>query len=308
LRVSGRYVYAAMLVVPAAMLFAGCSSADAVEVPEPESRGGISVVTTIYPLEYFVRKIGGGVVGVVALVPPGAEAHTFELTASDMRTLAAADLVVMNGLDLEPWLDRALESLGGQGPSLVVVASEGVVSEADDPINPHLWLDPLLAIRQVEHIRDALIQVYPARSAEFAANADSLVEALNQLHAGFQSTLTGCRHDQFVTGHAAYGHLAARYNLTEVSLAGLSPESAPSAQHFAEVAALMESQGLGFLFTEPVSNNRLEESLARETGAELLLMHPLGSVTTDELSGGADYLSLMDANRRALAQGLECRE
>ena len=301
-----------------ALFAAACQAAGGTA---PPTGGGLSVVTTIHPMEYFAERVGGVAVTVVNLVSPGVEAHGFEPSAGDLRTLGAADLVIANGLALEPWLDDALTSLGDEAPLVVIEAAgaiEGHGAEHDEEthededdehdhegLDPHVWLDPLGAVTQVERIRDALITLAPELEAEFEANAGVLIEELEDLHQR-ASVLGDCAHDHFVTSHAAYGHLAARYGLEQVALVGLSVEAEPSAQRLAQIADQVRDLGLRYILVEPALGTRLADAVRRETGVELLPIHQIESVTPAELSEHGDYLGLMEDNLRSLSTALEC--
>ena len=286
---------------------------------EPET---VQVVTTIYPMEYFTRRVGSGAVELMNLVQPGIEAHTFGLTARHLRALASADLVVMNGQRMEPWLEGALEGLGDEGPAHVMAAADDPLASSDPPLaspnngeepasgplDPHVWLDPLLAIGQVERIRDALARAAPQHEVLFGENAGKLVQELQRLHARFESALVSCRHRHFVTAHAAYGHLAQRYHLEQVAISGLSPEAEPSPRWMAAIADQVSQLELRYVLVEPALGRDLPETIARETGAGVLMLHSLGSVTAEELAGGGDYLGLMEQNLQTLVQALECNK
>jgi len=385
---------------------------------------GLSVVASIYPLGYFTERIGGDQVTVTVLVKPGVEAHGLEPTASDLRTIGAADLVVMNGLELEPWLERALEALEDSDTRVVLEAAdesqaidgvahghedegheeegeghdhekegegekeegeghdheghdhekegegekeegeghdheghdhekegegekeegeghdheghdhekegegekeegeghdhegEGHEEEGDHhedehahhahELDPHMWLDPVLAVVQVERIRDALIAADADNADVFRENAAALINELNELHAEFSQALANCRHDHFVTSHAAYGYLAARYAVEQIPIAGLSLEAEPSPQRLAEITDQVIDLGLGYVLVEPVVAGTLEETIQRETGIELIPIHAIESVTQDELDAHDDYFGLMRDNLASLKLALEC--
>ncbi|MDA1035958.1 MAG: zinc ABC transporter substrate-binding protein [Chloroflexi bacterium] len=286
------------------------------------------VVTTIYPMYHFTSVVGGESVDVRSVVTPGAEAHSFEPTPGVIRLLADADLVVANGLDLEPWLDRALDALGDDRPGLVIEASDPAVgqegaehddghraehddghrAEHDDGhlVDPHVWLDPVLAIGQVGRIRDALVQVDPSDAAGYEARADAFVRELDDLNEAFATRLSDCRHRHFVTTHAAYGYLAERYGLEQIAIAGLSPDAEPSARDLAELTERVTSLGLRYVLAEPSLSLRLAETVASESGLTLLPVHLLESVTDAELAEHGDYLGLMRDNLESLATALEC--
>ncbi|MCY3749115.1 MAG: zinc ABC transporter substrate-binding protein [Chloroflexi bacterium] len=381
---------------------------------------GLSVVASIYPLGYFTERIGGEQVAVTVLVKPGVEAHGFEPTASDLRTIGAADLVVMNGLELEPWLERALEALEDSDTRVVLEAAdqslaieglphddhghgeheegehhegegeeheheegehkegegeeheheegehkegegegheheegehkegegegheheEGEHKEGEgegheheegehheeegeehehegdahedeghhhgEELDPHMWLDPVLAVVQVERIRDALINADADNADVFRENAAALISELNALHAEFSQALANCRHDHFVTSHAAYGYLAARYAVEQIPIAGLSLEAEPSPQRLAEITDQVIDLGLGYVLVEPVVAGTLEETIQRETGIELIPIHAIESVTQAELDAHDDYFGLMRDNLASLKLALEC--
>ena len=323
---------------------------------------GLSVVASIYPLGYFTERIGGDLVTVHTLVRPGVEAHGFEPTASDLRTIGAADLVVMNGLELEPWLERALDALEDSDTRVVLEAADesqaisgamGAMHGHEDEgheeegeghghegegheeegegheeegeghghegegheeegeghghdLDPHMWLDPVLAVVQVERIRDALINADAGNADVFRENAAALINELNELHAEFSQALTSCRHDHFVTSHAAYGYLAARYAVEQIPIAGLSPEAEPSPQQLAAITDRVIDLGLGYVLVEPVLAGTLEETIQRETGIELIAIHAIESVTQAELEAHDDYFGLMRDNLASLKLSLEC--
>jgi zinc transport system substrate-binding protein len=273
----------------------------------------IPVVATIYPMAYFAQRVGGDGVRVVSLVKPGVEAHAFEPTAGDLQQLADAQVIVTNGAGLEPWLDRALEALGGQRRGIVVEASDPALAEAatarrldDGEIDPHLWLDPLLAIDQANRIRDALAAADPDGAASYGVNAAALEADLLFLDELFADSLSSCRRRHFVTTHAAYGYLAERYALEQVPISGLSPEAEPSARELARLIELVDGLDLRFVLAEPALPLRLAETVAAESGLAILPIHQMESVTRDELAAHGDYLGLMRANLASLVTALEC--
>ena len=351
------------------------------EVPSEPTR----VVVSIYPLAYFAERIGGDRVEVTTLVGAGVEAHDFEPTTSDLQTLQDADLVITNGLGLEPWLNNALEALGSRQPEHVLEISpsegeddhgdededhgdegeeeeedhhgdegeeeeegdhgdegeeeeedhhgdEGEEEEEDhhgdedeeeegdhgdeeghddphdhgDGPDPHVWLDPVQAIEQVERIRDALIEVDSGHADSYRSAADTLISELRTLHDGFVSGLASCRHESFVTSHAAYGHLAERYGLSQLPITGLSPDAEPSPQRLAQIVDEVTDLGLGFILVEPVLSDRLAQTIARETDVELLPIHAIESVTQKEFDEVGDYMALMRDNLANLRRSLEC--
>ena len=169
-----------------------------------------------------------------------------------------------------------------------------------------MWLDPLLAIVQVERIRDGMIEADADNADTYRANASAVIGELNALHAEFTEGLANCKHDHFVTSHAAYAYLAARYGAEQIPISGLSPESEPSPRQLAEITDRVTDLGLGYVLVEPVLAGGLEETIKRETGIELIPFHAIGSVTPDELEAYGDYFGLMRDNLASLKLALEC--
>ncbi len=337
-----------ILSLPLLLLFlipaAACS-------PGEGDGSSVKVVASIYPLGYFAERIGDDLVEVEVLIGPGVEAHGFEPATSHLRSIEAADVIVMNGLELEPWLERALEALGDDAAGIVVEAAdesqameggghgheeehegeehegeeheeeehEGEEHEEEDEhegedesehhgeeLDPHMWLDPKLAVVQVERIRDAFVTVDADNAEGYRERADALIADLNELHSDFEAGLAACKHDHFVTSHAAYGYLAARYGIEQIPVAGLSPEAEPSPQQLAEITDEVTELGLSYVLVEPVLSQTLVETVARETGTELLPITPIESVTPEELEAHGDYFGLMRNNLASLRLALEC--
>lgn len=267
----------------------------------------VQLVTTVYALEYFANGIGGDLVEVRNLTPPGVEAHDFQPSPGHMRLLRSADIIVYNGSGLEPWMDRALRGLNGD-PRVVVEAAHGLAAEDGfyKRPDPHVWLDVDHALRQVERIRDAMIQVAPDGQDVFQTNAQILLDELAQLDAEYRDGIGDCRLDTFVTSHAAFGYLAERYDLVQVPISGLSPDAEPAPGTLADLTVQIERTGVNYMLAEPTANNRLSKTVAEETGTKILPLHPLESLTPEQAAGGADFMSIMRDNLGTLEIALEC--
>jgi zinc transport system substrate-binding protein len=267
------------------------------------------VVTTLYPLEYFARRIGGERVTVVNLVAPGVEAHSFDPTPADIRKLDGADVVLYNGSGFEPWMDRALTAISSRDRRVIQAGPEGEAKnggQGNGGLDPHVWLDPLLAMNQVQLILSGLVQVDPDGAAVYEANTAIVQAELETLDSRFTAGLDSCRLDHFVTSHAAFGHLADRYGLVQIAITGLSPDAEPGARDLASIAETIRELGVEHIMVEPIISPQFAETLAREVGAELLPLHPLESLTPEQSREGEDYFSLMEANLENLRLALGC--
>jgi zinc transport system substrate-binding protein len=280
----------------------------------PRAEGTLPVVVTFYPLQEFAQRVGGEHVGVVTLVPPGAEPHDYEPRPHDITALHAARIVIYNGAGLEPWLEKLRPEFptGGvivnasAGLPLVKGVDEGDAGEPPARFDPHVWLDPLLAARMVTNIQKGLQDADPQRSEFYAANASKLEEELRMLHGEFDATLRRCRQREFITTHAAFGYLARRYALAQLPISGLSPEAEPAPVRLRELVHLARAHRITVVYYETLVSPRVAEALAREVGARVLVLNPLEGLTGEELRQGQTYFTVMHENLRHLADGLGC--
>ncbi|MBI4338114.1 MAG: zinc ABC transporter substrate-binding protein [Chloroflexi bacterium] len=273
----------------------------------------VSVVTTAYPLEFFARQIGGDAVEVRNLVPLGVEPHEWEPSPRDMADIGAGDLFVYNGAGLDPWAERALAAV--QSPNLVVVeatrgmdlisASEGQAGEATT--DPHVWLDPILATQEATAVRDGLIRVAPGQQKVFEENAQRLAQRLGELDQRYREGLAQCGRRTVIASHAFLGYLASRYDFQVIAIAGISTDVEPSPAQLASIAQQARELGQRYIFVEPLVSPALAKTLAREVGAQTIVLNPVEGLTRDDVAAGKDYFSIMAENLEALRLAMECR-
>jgi zinc transport system substrate-binding protein len=270
----------------------------------------VPVVASFYPLFEFTQRVGGERVSVRNVVPAGAEPHDYEPTPRDVRAMHAARVLVYNGRGFEPWVQRVLTTLPA---ALVRVnASDGLplsTAAAGDyrgRPDPHVWLDPVLAQRQVDAIRAGLARADPAGSPVYEANALAYTRRLASLHDQFARTLAPCRRKVFVVNHAAFGYLAARYGLRQVAISGLEPGAEPSAAKIREILRVIRQHDVRVIYYESLVSPRVANAIAREVGARTLPLNPIEGFTDDEVRQGKSYVTAMEENLRSLVQGLEC--
>ena len=276
----------------------------------PATTDKMSVVASFYPMYEFARQVGGDRVTVRNLVPAGAEPHDYELTPGDVIAVNQARVLIYNGAGLEPWVQKLLPQIPGR--VLKVNASDGIplvrMTSGEDKglTDPHVWLDPVLAQRQVDNILTGLVQADPAGRPTYEANAAAFKGKLASLHDRIQRTLGRCRKKVFVASHAAFGYFAARYGLIQVSIAGITPEAEPSAAKIREILRIIRQHNIRVIYYETLVSPRVAAAIAREVGARTLVLNPVEGLTDDELRKGKDYLTVMQQNVENLAQGLDC--
>ena len=293
------------------LLAAGCSS----DLNE-QTGNEIAVITTTYPLTYFSERIGGNRVIVTQLVKPGVEAHDFEPAPSDVRAITNSDVFIYNHPAFESWaLNAATASSSGSDKSTVTVqtinletAGEDHGGQAVDDSNfdAHVWLNPIKAQEQAARILSALIEVDPDGATIYVRNADALEVELRALDDLTSKKLSNCELDSVAVSHLAFGHMAERYDFDQIGLAGLSPEFEPGPSQLAKVIEKIGELGIKHILQEPIVSDRLAETVAAETGAELLTLHPLEVRTSDEASRGINYIDIVKSNGDALQTALRC--
>ncbi|MEK0313032.1 metal ABC transporter substrate-binding protein [Cohnella sp. 56] len=302
---------------------AGCGGGGSTKGADPAAGdpGKLRVVASFYPMYEFARQVAGDRAEVVAMVPEGVEPHDWEPTPKDMAMLSKADVFVYNGM-VEGWAEQALSSAANAG-RVNVEASQGVAlasgdaeeaheahSEADhgdhvhDGADPHVWLSPALAQREVENIRDGLAKADPAHKSDYEANASAYIAKLQKLDADFKSGLQGTKRKDFVTQHAAFGYLAREYGLVQVPIAGLSPEQEPTPAEMAAVVQKVKSLGIGTIFFEELVDPKIAETIADETGAKTAVLNPIEGLTKQDKERHLDYIGIMENNLSALIEAL----
>jgi zinc transport system substrate-binding protein len=282
------------------------------------------IVATFYPLYEFARHVAGDRATVVSLVPPGVEPHDWEPSPQQIVDVQKARVFVYNGAGFEPWAQKLLRDVR-DGDLLSVDTSKGLpllaapagdhdhaarpaaTSTPEMALDPHVWLDPVLAQSQVDAILAALVQADPANRAAYEDNARAYRTKLAELHDRFQAGLRDCPRRDIVVSHASFGYLARRYGLTQVALMGLAPESEPSPAELVAIAKVARRRGVTVIFFETLVSPRLAETLAREIGARTLVLDPIEGLTKEEAAAGKDYVALMDDNLANLRTALQCR-
>src|SRR5919106_307060 len=287
------------------------------EIPEPTITGSnqVKVVASFYPIFEFVEKVGGNRVDTTSLIPVGIEPHDFDPTVQQIRNAQTADMVVFNGAGFEA------EQLINMNAKFVVDTSKGLnltrTSDGQDEengnvddtlIDPHIWLDPLLAKQQVEQIRDGLIQVDAKNAEYYNKNANSFIAELDNLDRTIRERLSNCEKKDFIAFHDAFGYFADRYSLTQHSIQGLSPEAEILLQRLQQIISLARDMGLDTIYSEELLDPRLAKVIAQEIpNGKVLVLSPIEGISKDEQNRGLGYLAKMNENIENLRLGLKCK-
>ena len=298
----------------------GCKKA------EVKPAAGLQVVTTLFPLYDFARTIAGDKAQVTMLLPPGVEPHTFEPKPEEMIRIGRAGLFIYTSKYMEPWAEKIISGI--ESKTLRVVnagerASYRAVSAKDGHedgkggeehnhdrkgMDPHIWLDFTNAARIVDAILDGFVAADPGNSALYRQNAETLKTRLAALDQRYRSSLSTCSTRKLLHGgHYTFGYLASRYNLDYHALSGISSDSEPSAERMIALVRDIKSSGTMYLFAEELLSPRLTETLAKEAGVGVLMLHGAHNVSRDDLARNVSFFELMERNLEQLQKGLSCR-
>jgi len=298
------------IALAALILLVGCGSNKA-KVATPDGAPKIKVVATVYPVYEFVKQVGGDKTDVVMLIPPGAEPHDWEPTAKDITRIKEAKIFAYHGSGFEP-VEKLLTK-DVLGTTVPVEVSKGVSklveSHEDDKHghegDSHMWLDPLSAQQEVNNILAALTAADEKNAAYYKENAGKFNKQLADLDQEYKKTLGNIVRKDIITSHEAFGYLATRYGLHQVGIMGLSPDAEPTPDKMAEITNFCREHKVKYIFFETLASPKLAQTIAKETGAELLVLNPIENLTEEEMKQGKNYLSIMKENLVNLEKALK---
>ncbi|MCL6622056.1 MAG: metal ABC transporter substrate-binding protein [Syntrophobacterales bacterium] len=278
----------------------------------------IPAAASILPLGDFLTRIGGELVQVTVLIPPGASPHVYEPSPAAVAGAARARVLVYVGAGLDPWVSRLVARRGPNDPGVVqATAGLPLIAEVQshghdhhkgkgathrhDQGNPHIWLDPVLAQDICRRIAAALMAVDPEHRETYQANLSRYLAELEALHREIEAAVATFRLREFVSFHPAFTYFARRYGLTEAGVIEAAPGREPTPGQLRRLVATIRRSGVKAVFAEPQLSPRAAEALAREAGVKVLLLDPLGG----RPPYGSNYLQLMRHNLAVMQQALQ---
>lgn len=308
-----------------------------------QSNEPIPVVASFSILSDMVARIGGDHIALNTLVGPDGDAHVYQPTPADARAVSGADILFVNGIAFEGWIDRLVEASDFDGAQIVATAGITPIAFEDDhddydghdhdahaegdhehdhddhdhhdeagheghdhgAFDPHAWQSLPNAIVYIDNIAAALAQADPANAATFYRNRAEFVAEIEALDVEIRATLEALPANRrtIVTSHDAFGYFAEEYGLTFLAPQGVSTEAEASARDVAELITQIRDQSIGAVFVESISDSRLLEQIASETDATIG-----GTLYSDALSGSdgpaATYLDMMRHNLAMLTDAL----
>jgi zinc transport system substrate-binding protein len=302
------------LIIVLSLFLSGCM--------EQQTNEGLTIVTTIYPLSEFAKEVGGDKVKVSMLLPPGAEAHTYEPKPSDIVKINNADVFIYIGEEMEPWAEKILKSAK---ENLVVIEAvdfvrtiiddeheeENVNEDEDDEkvedheYDPHVWLDFHNNIDIVNAIALKLSELDEENEAYYKNNAQIYIKKLEILHILYESNLQNCDNRLIISaGHNIYGYLEERYDFESVTAYGLSPDSEPTPQDIKNIVDLLEEKNLKHVLFEEMVNPKLAQTMSKDVNAEILVFNPAANIGKD--NERKTFIDIMQSNLEALKIAMNC--
>jgi manganese/iron transport system substrate-binding protein len=258
-----------ILAVAIVLAFAACNAkTDTGSNSASQTGGKIAVVTTISTLNSFVEGVGGDHVTVQSIVPIGASPETYQPTPQDIATLSQAQLLVENGAGLETWLAKMLTNVGSSTMKTVVCA-DGLPVKG---LNPHLWMDPVLAKQYVLKIRDGLIAVDPTHASAYTRNADTYNARLELLTKRIQMQINTIppSHRYMIVFHNAWQYYNDRFGITTLGIVEANPGQEPNPQKIAQLIDLAKQHGVHAVFSEPEYSPKILQSIAQGAGVQIV--------------------------------------
>lgn len=287
----------------ASLFLTGCGSAP------KSSDGRLKALTSTTFLADITRNIAGDRISVDSLLPVGADPHAYQAAPSDVAKIAESDLLILNGLEYEHFIEPLLENAGGE--RLMIEATAGLSPRKDagseHGVDPHMWLDPNLVVTYVENIRDGLIQVDVEGTQIYKANADAYIAQLKDLDKWIveQVNTIPAERRLLVTNHEAVGYFAERYGFEVAGavIPSLSTDAGTSAKELAALIEVIKTSGASAIFLGEVENPDLANQIAAETDVRVVDNLHLESLTVG--APAATYIDMMKHNVNQIVEALK---
>jgi zinc transport system substrate-binding protein len=304
------------ILIPLAMIATAQTGRPAQQDREEQKK--MTVIASFYPLYEFASKVAGGRAEVSSLVPAGIEPHDWEPTAEDISRGRLADVLVINGAGFERWAND-------MKAKVIANTSEGIEFDhreekemGDDElvheggvvvgVNPHIWLDPVLAKHQIDKIRNVMARSDPANADYYNQNAGRFSAELDSLDAFIRSELADCDKSDFIAFHDAFIYFSERYGLRQHSIHGVSPEGEILPQTIQQIIKLANELDINVIYSEDLVDSRLADTIANEIpNGRVLVLSPIEGADKEEQAAGIGYIDKMMQNIASLKEGLQCR-
>lgn len=286
------------------LLLTGCQSQGK---SNPSKQNSFEITTTFYPMYYFTKEIVQNKASVKMLTPSNTEPHDYEPSAKDISQIEKSHLFIYNADDLETWVPSVKSVIQTDSSVKMIKASQGIslLKDEEHGNDPHVWLDPVLAKKEVKTIAKAIIKADPKHQAFYRKNERKLLQRLEQLNKEYRTMTQHAKHKTFVTQHAAFSYLAHQYGLTQEAISGIDPEQEPSPKQLAQIEQKVKKQGIRYIYVEEQASSKVAQTVKNATGATLLPLNTLESLSYKEQKEGQNYFTVMNQNLKSLQKSLQ---
>ena len=259
----------------------------------------LQIISSFYPLHEFSQIIGQEKVDAILLVPIGVEPHDWEPTIKDVQQMQKSDLIIINGIGFENWVDSLHEN-NYQGKIIDTSNNISIKNLDDNSKDPHIWLNPVTAKIQVQNIANAFSDSDPENQQYYQSNAVKYIEQLDLLDVKIRNELSQCNND-FIAFHDAFSYFADEYDLKQHTI--ISPNNShgeATARTLENIISTANTLNIKVIFSEEAVDPKTSEIIANEIGGKVLILSPI------EVASDGNYISKMTENLKNLKVAL-CR-
>ena len=252
-----------------------------------------TIYTSFYPIYDFTSKIVGDKYKVINITPNGEEPHDFEPTPKDIEKLYDSDALLINGLNMEPWLDSAPKEIKNKA---YVVTDSIITRKENNVLDPHVWLSIKNARIELKNIYEYILKLDPINKDYYENNYNEYDKKFADLQTDYKESLKDLTKPYLVTSHAAFGYLCDEFGLTQLYLSGLEPDATPTAKDIEKIINAVNKYKITTIFYEEMVGPEIANKIAKETGVKCEVLCTLESLTKDEINNKEDYLTKMYDN------------
>ena len=307
-----------LLVIPM-LLTIGCSKGSKEKTEVENTEGKIKIYTSIYPLYDFAKKVGGDKVDVTNLVPAGTEPHDWEISTNDIVNLEKANMLIYNGAGIENWTDKVINTLDNkdivyvktsEGLDIHKVAEEDSHSHEEDRQNhrsydPHTWLSIKNAKKEMGNIKNALVKYDSENADYYEENYETYAKKFDELDKKYSDTLGSIEDKTIIVAHEAFGYLCEEYDIEQVGIEGLTPDSEPDPARMSQIIKFAKENNVKTIFFEELVSPKVAQTIANEIKAKTAVLNPLEGLTEEQINNDEDYFTIMEQNLEALYESMK---
>lgn len=294
------------------LFICGCS-VKSKEMPNQK----IKITASLFPQYDFAKQIAKDKADIMLILPPGTESHSFDPSPSDMIKILESDIFLYTGKDMEPWSDKIISSVKNNDLSVVDVSKgipfcenihnhENKNHTHEHKYDPHIWMDPILAIKMVENIEEILCLKDPKNAEFYKSNATNYKNLLISLDKQIEETVQSSKRKAIVfAGRFAHLYFINRYGLEyKAAFDSCSTESEPSVKRMAKIISFINEHEIPYVYYEELTEPKIANSLAEQTGVKPLKFSTIHNISKEQMDSGITYIDLMKENLHNLKLGL----